>query len=171
MQVVPGWGTDPPLDRGSIGRSPAMAHLPTPPRPWLEETDPPPPFVFGRGKGVRFENDLRALASRVERATFHFKTRLSDFWHQRRLTFAILIFYKLRLILRFTAWQITCRWGMTALADNLFRLCAAAWGYTASLISIRVGGGSFSPRKRYHANNGSSAFEPSWTQASAASRA
>jgi hypothetical protein len=88
-----------------------MAHLPTPPRPWLEETDPPPPFVFGRGKGVRFENDLRALASRVERATFHFKTRLSDFWHQRRLTFAILIFYKLRLILRFTAWQITCRWG------------------------------------------------------------
>jgi hypothetical protein len=52
-----------------------------------------------------------------------------------------------------------------------FRLCAAASGYTASLISIRVGRRSFSPRKRYHANNGSPAPEPSRTQASAANRA
>jgi hypothetical protein len=42
MQVVPGWGTDLPLDRGSIGRSPAMAHLPTPPRAlgWKKRTLP-----------------------------------------------------------------------------------------------------------------------------------
>jgi len=57
------------------------------------------------------------------------------------------------------------------LGGRLLRLCAAASGYTASLISIRVGGRSFSPRKRYHANNGSAASEPSRTQASAASRA
>jgi hypothetical protein len=61
----------------------------------------------------------------------------------------------------------TCR------ARNIERVrqALAASGYTASPISIRVAGRSFSPRKRYHANNGSAASEPSRTQASAASRA
>jgi hypothetical protein len=42
---------------------------------------------------------------------------------------------------------------------------------SSSQTNKAIGGRSFSPRKRYHANNGSPAPEPSRTQASAANRA
>jgi hypothetical protein len=76
-------------------------------------------------------------------------------------------------ILRLPARQIACRWVWSGhdcwqTAAPPMRCRVGLHGFTDC---IRVAGRSFSPRKRYHANNGSAASEPSRTQASAASRA